>query len=179
MMTYTFLLRWGWGDEQNVYGCVRVFTQWIFFALRERKWNYSKVTPLAFNVYDVIITRIKGIPFATATVILPGGVIKTEHTKPSWARAYGETSKHTHTHCNQTMLERDRKFVLNLKRSDRVIHTHTHTRACRHSYGTIAHTHTHTCSETLKDTINRPALMWCCVVLALGYKALPERKRER
>lgn len=42
-----------------------------------------------------------------------------------------------------------------------------------------SHTHTHTCSETLKDTINRPALMWCCVVLALGYKALPERKRER
>lgn len=74
------------------------------------------------------------------------------------------------------MLEWDSKFVLNLKRSDIVKHSHTHTRACRHSYGTIAHTHT--CSETLKDTINRPSLMWCCVVLALGYKALPERERD-
>ncbi len=82
---------------------VCVFSEWIFSALKES--NSSKVTPPVFNIYDVIITRIKGIPFATATVILPGGVIKTEHTKPSGARANGATSKHTRTHTTTKQCE--------------------------------------------------------------------------
>lgn len=57
--------------------------------------------------------------------------------------------------------------------------THIHTHTCPQTFIRHAGVHTHTCSETLKDTINRTALMWCCVVLALGYKALPERKRKR
>lgn len=70
--------------------------------------------------------------------------------------------------------------MLNAKRSDRVcVHTYTHTHVPADIHTTRWRTHTHTCSETLKDTINRTALMWCCVVLALGYKALPERKRKR
>lgn len=146
MMTYTFLVRWGRGDEQNVYGCVRVFAQWIFFALRERKWNYSKVTPLAFNIYDVIITRIKGIPFATATVILPGGVIKTEHTKPSWARAYGETSKHTHT--LQPNNVRAGQQVCTEPKEEWQSNTYTHTHVPADIHTARSHTHTHMLRDT-------------------------------